>query len=376
MKPAMRLCAQVTRSKGKLPRSNEVARRCRGRDILLIVVADVTTEKATKRAFDRTALPWIRGGIHATLIVLTSAFCLAPASALHPGEFFWEPELSASGPLVIVISLADQSLSAYRNGIRIARSSISSGAKGRSTPTGVFTILEKEAVHFSNKYHHAPMPYMQRLTWQGVALHGGDLPGYPASHGCIRLPREFAKLLYAVTTRGTTVIVVDGRTPEPAFAAQPGMILWPPDSSMSWPDGSSFEWNPEQSPEGPISILVSGADKTVYVYRNGKPMGCAMFDIDDPKRPLGNHVFTMLSGFSETPSAAVSDRPGHRWVAVKTEGKATLDDLARRVRVPREFAEKVYDIILPGTIVVVTDAPALPPSSSDHAVPLMESERK
>jgi lipoprotein-anchoring transpeptidase ErfK/SrfK len=145
---------------------------------------------------------------------------------LRAGEYTWNPEFSASGPLVIIISLREQTLSAYRNGIRIARSSISSGRKGRSTPAGVFTILEKEVTHFSNKYHHAPMPYMQRLTWQGIALHGSDLPGYPASHGCIRLPKEFAKLLFSITTRGTTVIVMGEKAPEPTLAAQPGMIWW------------------------------------------------------------------------------------------------------------------------------------------------------
>ena len=140
-------------------------------------------------------------------VCIVAAF-LATASAakqhigrLPPGDFVWEPELAPSGPLVVIISLPDQTLSAYRNGIRIAYSSISSGVKGRSTPPGVFTILEKEVTHFSNKYHHAPMPFMQRLTWEGVALHGGDLPGYPASHGCIRLPREFAKKLDSVTPR-------------------------------------------------------------------------------------------------------------------------------------------------------------------------------
>lgn len=120
---------------------------------------------------------------------------------LRPRDFFWEPELAPSGPLVMIVSLPEQTLSAYRNGIRIAYSSISTGVKGRSTPAGVFTILEKEVTHFSNKYHHAPMPYMQRLTWEGVALHGGDLPGYPASHGCIRLPREFAKKLFSYDPR-------------------------------------------------------------------------------------------------------------------------------------------------------------------------------
>jgi L,D-transpeptidase catalytic domain len=277
---------------------------------------------------------------------------------------------------VVIISLADQSLSAYRNGIRIARSSISSGAKGRRTPTGVFTILEKEVTHYSSKYHHAPMPFMQRLTWQGIALHGGDLPGYPASHGCIRLPHEFAKHLYAITTRGTTVIVVDGRSPKPDLAAQPGMIFWPKEAGPLRPLAGAFEWYPERSPEGPITILASAADRTVYVYRNGEPIGRAVFQVDDPSGALGSHAFTMLAGFSAEPSAFVRGRPGHRWMSVKTEGPTTLRDLAQRVRVPPAFAEKVYDILLPGSTIVVTDAPALRPTSSDRVVPLMEDEGK
>ena len=312
----------------------------------------------------------------ALLGALTSLLFCSDALALRPGEFSWEPELSASGPLVVIISLSDQSLSTYRNGIRIARSSISSGTKGRSTPTGVFMILEKEVTHFSTKYHHAPMPYMQRLTWQGIALHGGVLPGYPASHGCIRLPHEFAKLLYSITTRGTTVIVLDEKAPQPTLATQPGMIIWPKEAGEMRPIQGAYEWTPERSPEGPITILASAADKTVYVYRNGEPIGRAVLQIDDPKRLLGSHVFTMLEGLSETPSAFVRGRPAHRWMAVRTEGNATLSDLSRRVQVPPEFAEKVYDILLPGTTIVVTDAPALPLASSERAVPLMEDERK
>jgi L,D-transpeptidase catalytic domain len=310
------------------------------------------------------------------LVGLMSVFLRADLSALPVGEFTWNPEFSASGPLVIIISLREQTLSAYRNGIRIARSSISSGRKGRSTPAGVFTILEKEVAHYSNKYHHAPMPYMQRLTWQGIALHGGDLPGYPASHGCIRLPKEFAKLLYSITTRGTTVIVMGEKAPEPTLAAQPGMIWWPQEAGALRPIEGSFEWTPERSPEGPITILGSAADKTVYVYRNGVPIGRAVLAIDDPQRPLGSHVFTMLSGLSEQPSAFVRGRPAHQWMAVETEGKTTLVDLARRVRVPPEFAEKVYDLVLPGTTIVVTDAPALPSTSTPQEVPLMEAEQK
>ena len=312
----------------------------------------------------------------ATLVGLTSIFLRADTVPLRAGEFIWNPEFSASGPLVIIISLREQTLSAYRNGIRIARSSISSGRKGRSTPAGVFTILEKEVTHFSNKYHHAPMPYMQRLTWQGIALHGGQLPGYPASHGCIRLPHEFAKLLYSITTRGTTVIVMGEKAPEPVLAAQPGMILWPQEAGAVQPIEGAFEWMPERSPEGPITILASGADRTIYVYRNGEPIGCTVFQIEVPQRPLGTHIFTMLSGLSSKPSAFVRGRPAHQWMAVKTEGNATLEDLAQQVRVPQEFAERVYDVVLPGTTIVVTDAPALPASSSTQSVPLLEDERE
>jgi hypothetical protein len=295
---------------------------------------------------------------------------------LRPGDFFWEPELAPTGPLVVVISLPDQTLSAYRNGIRIGYSSISSGVKGRSTPAGVFTILEKEVTHFSNKYHHAPMPFMQRLTWEGVALHGGDLPGYPASHGCIRLPREFAKKLYSITARGTTVIVVGEKHPQPTVATHAGILLAAADSEPDLSGPNEFEWNPEQSAQGPITILASGADETVYVYRNGIPIGRAAFKIDNPHQPLGGHAFTMLEGVAETPSAFVPGRPEHRWMAVKTEGKTTLEDIARRMRISAAFAEKVYDIVTPGTTVVVTDAPALRPSPAAHAVLLMESVKQ
>lgn len=314
------------------------------------------------------------GGLSLSALLLT-----ATAASLRPGEFLWEPELSPSGPVVIVISLPDQALSAYRNGIRIAYSTISSGAKGRSTPPGVFTILEKEVTHFSNKYHHAPMPFMQRLTWQGVALHGGDLPGYPASHGCIRLPREFAKKLYSLTVRGTTVIVLDEKSTRPGFTAQPGLLLAVGEDDSIPAIPTEFAWNPQRSNEGPITILVSGADKTVYVYRNGIPIGRATLKIDDPAQPLGSHAYTMLEGVAETASAFVPGRPGHRWMVVETESKnreTTLEELGRRVHVSAEFAERIYDVVTPGTTIVVTDAPALSGPTSKRAVRLMEEERK
>ncbi|HLW35003.1 MAG TPA: L,D-transpeptidase [Chthoniobacterales bacterium] len=323
------------------------------------------------------------------LVRLCGAVCLATfptttfaanrqVGVLPAGKFFWEPELAPSGPLVMIIDLPDQTLSAYRNGVRIAYSSISSGTNRRRTPAGVFTILEKEVTHFSNRYNHAPMPFMQRLTWEGVALHGGDLPGYPASHGCIRLPRNFAKRLYSITTRGTTVIVVDEKRPEPTIAAHPGILLSPTGSSedFSGSVNGEFEWSPERSPDGPITILASGADKTIYVYRNGIPIGRAPFEIDNPRKRLGGHAFTMLEGIGENPSSFVPDRPAHRWMAVRTEGTTTLEEIGRRVHVSPAFAEKVYDLVEPGTTIVVTDAPALRPSRSAYAVFRMEAAKK
>jgi hypothetical protein len=131
------------------------------------------------------------------------------AARLGPGQFVWEPKAASTGPVFLVIDLTRQRALLYRDGVPIAASTISTGSKGRETPTGVFTILQKEVFHRSGTYDDAPMPYMQRLTSKGVAMHGGNLPGYPASHGCIRLPKDFAKLLYGVTELGTPVMITD-----------------------------------------------------------------------------------------------------------------------------------------------------------------------
>jgi len=131
------------------------------------------------------------------------------AARLKPGQYVWDQSAKSAGEISIVIDLGDQRALLYRNGVEVAASTISSGSKGRETPTGAFTIVEKQVVHRSRTYDDASMPYMQRLTWKGVSMHAGHLPGYPASHGCIRLPAGFAKLLYGVTTLGTPVTITD-----------------------------------------------------------------------------------------------------------------------------------------------------------------------
>jgi hypothetical protein len=131
------------------------------------------------------------------------------AAQLRPGQFVWDPNAASRGSVFLVIDLTRQRAMLYRDGMPIAASTISTGSKGRETPTGAFTILQKEVVHRSRTYDGASMPYMQRLTSKGVAMHAGNVPGYPASHGCIRLPAAFAKLLYGVTQLGTPVLITD-----------------------------------------------------------------------------------------------------------------------------------------------------------------------
>jgi lipoprotein-anchoring transpeptidase ErfK/SrfK len=111
------------------------------------------------------------------------------------------------GPLQIVVSIADQHVTLYSNGVRVEQGPVSTGVPGRPTPTGVFSIIQKDRFHHSNLYSNAPMPYMERITWSGVALHEGPLPGYPASHGCIRMTHDFAARLWQVARIGVRVIV-------------------------------------------------------------------------------------------------------------------------------------------------------------------------
>jgi hypothetical protein len=113
-----------------------------------------------------------------------------------------------SGPLFAVVSIADQRISVYGNGGLLARSAVSTGVKGHPTPTGVFSIVQKRRWHHSNIYSGAAMPLMQRITWSGIALHAGHVPGYPASHGCIRLHHSFAQRLFGATQIGQRVMIV------------------------------------------------------------------------------------------------------------------------------------------------------------------------
>lgn len=132
-----------------------------------------------------------------------------------------EPQKPIKGPLTIVVSIGEQRVRVFDQTEQIAESPTSTGTRAHPTLTGVFTVIQKDRYHHSNLYNGAPMPYMQRLTWSGTAMHTGVLPGYPASHGCIRLPNSFAARLWTMTKLGTRVIVArHGLHPAPITHAK------------------------------------------------------------------------------------------------------------------------------------------------------------
>lgn len=281
----------------------------------------------------------------------TSSVAEADIDKLKPGQFIWAPQLAPQGPTMVVVSLSAQRAYVYRNGVRIGASTISSGTKGHKTPTGVFTILQKHQEHYSNKYNNAPMPYMQRLTWDGIALHAGDLPGYAASHGCVRLPLAFAKVLYQGTRLGMTVIVTDDR-PSPRTILDPGLSASPsPDQKLRLGPGQDFRWQPAKSPSGPVTIVVSFADQHILVLRNGKIIGLAKVDI--PPGLVNGTEALQMQGRDAAGNAKwlYIGIPGHE----ARHGKPLDRNAIEQVGVPPEFLANVRAILSPGVTMMVTN---------------------
>jgi hypothetical protein len=291
-------------------------------------------------------------------------------SALSPGEFIWEGDAVGAGPIVVAVSLEEQRAYVYRNGIRIGVSTVSSGKAGYRTPTGVFSVLQKDKDHRSKTYNDAPMPYSERLTWGGVALHAGGLPGYPSSHGCVHLPSEFARLLFQISPMGMVVVLADEHSPD-AHLRHP-TALAPVDAATGADDvlpplgpGEEQRWTPDASPEGPVSILVSAADRRVIVFRNGKEIGRAKIAIRDPQTPLGTHAFVLLDESASRPRPAAPGAAAPRWIAIGVPGHEAekgqpLDPMqSARVSLPESFRTALRAVLAPGAALVVTDAAVL-----------------
>jgi lipoprotein-anchoring transpeptidase ErfK/SrfK len=173
--------------------------------------------------------------IRVGVIVFSVVVALATAAPFHtpanaqddasPNPYGRVSAQPADEQLSMLVNLHTQRAYLYRGDDEIASTPISSGRRHYRTPTGTFTVLEKQKIYRSKKYHHAPMPYMQRLTWDGVALHAGGVPRYPSSHGCVHLPRRFASWLFEQPTMGMKVAIVDGVAPEKPGGGASGSLV-------------------------------------------------------------------------------------------------------------------------------------------------------
>ena len=377
--------------------------------------------------------------IRATVLAVPAA-CIVPAGTAHARLLFWpqwgywsgdqapsrqnrhrhaEPKSAKkdqvqdapNGPLQIIISIADQRISVYDNGALIGRSSVSTGIPRHPTPLGVFSVISKQRWHRSNLYSAAPMPYMQRITWSGMALHAGVLPGYPASHGCIRLKNDFAIRLWHLTKRGTRVIIATSEV-EPIEVTSPRLFA-PKPKIASGPLATAIDGAPEtigeavksaaatavanpennqsistQIPElqraGPqkrpqISVFVSRKENKLYVRQSFVPLFDSPVTINDPERPLGTHIFTALAFNPEDPVV--------RWTVVSMpEGDTEVKDkmaasqttrrvLARstmkppstvrtperaiaaldRIEIPNSPVDRISELLSPGASLIVSD---------------------
>jgi hypothetical protein len=297
------------------------------------------------------------------LLDLAFAAPVSPRSQLRTNEYTWHPETSPQGPVLVVISLPEQQAYVYRNGVLIGRTTISSGRPGHRTPPGVFTVLEKQRKHFSNIYKGAPMPFMERLTWSGIALHGGKLPGYPDSHGCIRLPKEFSQLLFGVTRVGTTVVVAN-ESSDSALVTHPGPLMGKPEVmkhlKLAKLSGLEFRWHPERALTGPMSIVISEADKQVVVFRNGEPIGRARFEVQ-----AGYHFPTAVFSYLGR------ENNQNRWLGAGRDAGETekmLAALRSHVVVAPAFRDFAQSALQPGDTMSVVPFPILP--RTDAASPV------
>ena len=312
------------------------------------------------------------------------------------------------GPLQIIISIADQRVSLYDNGALVARSSVSTGIPRHPTPLGVFSVISKQRWHRSNLYSAAPMPYMQRITWSGIALHAGVVPGRPASHGCIRLTNGFAIRLWHLTKRGTRVIIAHDDV-QPVEITNPH--LFKPKAASATPESRAatvagnnvdvaaathgpFMSNaeaqeattlqaPSSAPAGvvpqkvvPISVFVSRKLSKLFVRRGFTPLFDVPVKIQNPEQPLGTHVFTamefqnegaatrwtvvsMPEEFSRMPGGSTKERKAAAKRVIATTLPAPLPDKANtaldRIEIPQDVMERISGLLTPASSLIISD---------------------
>jgi peptidoglycan hydrolase-like protein with peptidoglycan-binding domain len=261
-------------------------------------------------------------------------FALAFGFSLAASTALVSPSLAdGRAPLQIYVSKTEQTLTVYDGDQIVATSKVSTGKAGHTTPSGVFSILEKRKYHESNLYSNAPMPFMQRLTWSGIALHEGKVPNYPASHGCVRLPNGFAKSLFSMTERGAHVIITDDPvTPQtlshselfvPRIPVEDGQLLSdavlrpstldaslkPVEVAMNNPPpkaGAAASLVLEES-EPPLRILITRRSEREKVLDVQQMLGDLGFDIGIPDGLMGLRTVSAIKAYK-------------RWKSIEKDG--------------------------------------------------------
>jgi hypothetical protein len=371
----------------------------------------------------------MRSAIRATLLAAI-VVCLIPTAPANAKLFFWpqygswwgdhaplrhnhqhrhtkpesakenQPQETPKGPLQIIISIADQRVSLYDNGTLVARSSVSTGVRRHPTPFGVFSVIEKERWHRSNIYSGAPMPYMQRITWSGIALHAGILPGYPASHGCIRLTNDFAIRLWHLTKRGTRVIIAR-QDVAPVEMTNPHLFVSKPKTAFAVASNSNKTAATTQAalmsnvamqetsesrdvgsaPSGaapqkisPISVFVSRKLSRLFVRQGFTSLFDVPVEIRNPEEPLGTHVFTVMGSENEssavrwnvvsipeqsTPTDSTKERKAPKQPIVESAASAPLSEKANaaldRIEIPQDTVEQISELLTPGSSLIISD---------------------
>src|SRR5271168_3285013 len=205
-----------------------------------------------------------------------------------------------SGPLIIVVSIGSQHVTVYDNGTPIATGPVSTGMPGHPTPMGVFSVIQKDRYHHSNIYSNAPMPFMQRITWSGVAMHEGVVPGHPASHGCIRLTHEFAQRLWGMTKMGVRVVVTPRNEITPVEIDHPRLVAMA--TKPAAPDVAATPFHTGQASPAALPAFTSLAPPSVAPQSSAATASTA---------PLGEGIDA--SGDSPLPpleALALDQRPG------------------------------------------------------------------
>jgi lipoprotein-anchoring transpeptidase ErfK/SrfK len=351
----------------------------------------------------------------------------------------------ANGVLSVVISIDKQQLTLYSDGYPIGHSRVSTGVRGHPTPTGVFSIIEKDRWHRSNIYDNAPMYYMQRITWSGVAMHQGIVPNQPASHGCIRLPEAFARQLWRITKLGVRVIVTRGGEVTPVAIASERLFTiksvepkgepeaTPPEptnannggadsaslaagngnttatgaiksggpalDAMAYESGaprettvtnpktvkSAFEADKPRIAKavattgsegvkplkpGPISVFVSRKEGKLFVRKGFEPVFDVPVTFEQPKQPLGTHVFTALAVTDDDKTLHwnVMSMPGGGLAPVKKPEKGkkaevppppahalNATEALNRVWIPEDAFDRISQLMSPGASLIISD---------------------